>query len=214
MRAYPMTIRHASVAMFTLLACGVVLADDDVSITRKLIEADGKVALQKLEQDLAKTAPAPTLTAAPAGATTVRAHERSPQTIALYGVDGRAAGGAVSLRSYVRWGDQVYPARVGAKWRGFTVADISAAGTTFARGKTKVFAPLVEEDAAVLLESGRGGAPEAATARQAAPLPAQVPGMTPGFPPAPQMPMPQPAFQPPVPTPPLPAAAPASVAQR
>ena len=68
MRAHPMTIRRASVAMFTLLACGVVLADDDVSITRKLIEADGKVALQKLEQDLAKTAPAPTLTAAPAGA--------------------------------------------------------------------------------------------------------------------------------------------------
>lgn len=207
MRAYPITIRRASVAMVALVACGTALADDDKSITRKLIEADGKVALQKLEQDLAKTAPAPALTAAPAGATTVKAHERSPQTIALYGVDGRAAGGAVNLRSYVRWGDQVYPARVGAKWRGFTVADISEAGTTFARGKTKVFAPLVQEDAAVLLESGRAGGPEAATARPAAPLPAPLPAMTPGFPMAPQMPI-----QPPVPTPPM--AAPASVAQR
>ena len=212
MRAYPMTYRRASVVLVAFLACGAALADDDKSITQKLIEADGKVALQKLEQDLAKTAPAPALTAAPAGATTVKAHERSPQTIALYGVDGRAAGGAVNLRSYVRWGDQVYPARVGAKWRGFTVADITEAGTTFARGKTKVFAPLVQEDAAVLLESGRAGGPDAATARPAAPLPAQVPAMTPGFPTAPQMPMPQPAFQPPVPTPPLPA--PASVAQR
>ncbi|MCY0853403.1 hypothetical protein [Cupriavidus sp. D39] len=211
MRAYPMTIRRASVAVVALLVCGAVLADDDKSITQRLIEADGKVALQKLEQDLAKSAPAPALTAAPAGATTVKARERSPQTIALYGVDGRAAGGAMSLRSYVRWGDQVYPARVGAKWRGFTVADISGAGTTFTRGKTKVFAPLVQEDAAVLLDAGRVGGPEAA-ARPAAPLPAQVPAMAPGFPTAPQMPMPQPAFQPPVPTRPM--AAPASVAQR
>lgn len=212
MRAYPMTYRRASVALVVFLACGAAFADDDKSITQKLIEADGKVALQKLEQDLAKTAPAPPVSAAPAGAATVKPHERSPQTIALYGVDGRAAGGAVNLRSYVRWGDQIYPARVGAKWRGFTVADISGAGTTFARGKTKVFAPLVQEDAAVLLDSGRAGGQEATTARPAAPLPAQVPAMAPGFPTGPQMPMPQPAFQPPAPTPPM--AAPASVAQR
>ncbi|MCY0852669.1 hypothetical protein [Cupriavidus sp. D39] len=211
MRAYPMTYRRASAALVALLACGAAVADDDRSLTQKLIEADGKVALQKLEQDLAKTAPPPALSAAPAGAATGKVHERSPQTIALYGVDGRAAGGAVTLRSYVRWGDQVYPARVGANWRGFTVADITEAGTTFARGKTKVFAPLVQDDAAVLLDSRRDGGAEAGQARQTAPLPAPVPAMMPGFPP-PQTPLPAPQLQPTISTPPM--AAPASVAQR
>ncbi|MFP3617601.1 hypothetical protein SB778_46985, partial [Paraburkholderia sp. SIMBA_050] len=74
--------------------------------------------------------------------------ERSrPRTIALYGVDGRAAGGAVSLRSYVQWGGETYSAKVGAKWRGYTVNAISESGTTLTKGKAKIFAPYEQDDA-------------------------------------------------------------------
>ncbi|KAI3611796.1 hypothetical protein D8I24_0054 (plasmid) [Cupriavidus necator H850] len=170
MRATPFPIRRAAVAVLALLVAGPALADDDKSLTQKLIDADAKVALQKLQQELDKNAPPAAVSAAPAGVTVKSAVERAPQTIALYGVDGRGAGGAMTLRSYVRWGDQVYPAKVGAKWRGYTVSAITENGTTLTRGKARVFAPVVQEDAAVLVDMLQPGG--AGTARSG-PLPTQ-----------------------------------------
>ncbi|AEI83178.1 hypothetical protein CNE_BB2p03850 (plasmid) [Cupriavidus necator N-1] len=175
MRATPFPLsfplRRAAVAAFALLVAGPVLADDDKSLTQKLIDADAKVALQKLQQELDKGAPPPAVSAAPTGAAAKPAAERAPQTIALYGVDGRSAGGGMTLRSYVRWGDQVYPAKVGAKWRGYIVSAITESGTTFTRGKARVFAPLVQDDAAVLVDTPQTGS--ASTAARTGPLPNQ-----------------------------------------
>lgn len=183
---YP--LRRAAVAALALLVAGPALADDDKSLAQKLIDADAKVALQKLQQELDKNAPPTAVSAAPAGAAAAKpAAERTPQTIALYGVDGRAAGGAMTLRSYVRWGDQVYPAKVGGKWRGYTVSAITEIGTTFTRGKAKLFAPVVQDDAVVLLDD----APQSSKASAAAgsgPWPIQgagqptAQGMPPFFP--------------------------------
>ncbi|MFC4524763.1 hypothetical protein [Cupriavidus pinatubonensis] len=177
MRATPFPIlyplRRVTMAAFALLVAGPVLADDDRSLTQKLLDADAKVALQKLQQELDKNAPPPPMLAAPAGAAAAMpAAEHAPQTIALYGVDGRAAGGAMTLRSYVRWGDQVYPAKVGGKWRGYTVSAISESGTTFTRGKAKLFAPVVQDDAVALLND----APGKASAAGSVPLPIQGSG--------------------------------------
>lgn len=195
MRVRTTSLCRACVALLMLASAGGVLADDEKSVAQLLIDADAKLALQKINRDLDKGAgPAP-VSAAPAGVPAAKVRDRAPQTIALYGVDGRQAGGSMNLRSYVKWGDQVYPARVGAKWRGFTVSDISEAGTTFSRGKAKVFAPLVQEDAAVLLEPPRGAVAGGAQATPAGPLPAQAGGFAPGpFPPplptmAPTLPM-------------------------
>ncbi|AQV99471.1 hypothetical protein BJN34_36985 (plasmid) [Cupriavidus necator] len=188
---YPLC--RAAVAALALLVAGPALADDDKSLIQKLIDADARVALQKLQQELDKNAPPPAVSAAPAGAAAKAAAEHAPQTIALYGVDGRNAGGAVTLRSYVRWGDQVYPARVGAKWRGYMVSAISERGTTFTRGKARVFAPVVQEDAAVLLESAQAGnAGVAGVPARSGPLPTQAASLptaqgTPPFFPIPSM---------------------------
>ncbi|RWA56017.1 hypothetical protein AU476_05525 [Cupriavidus sp. UYMSc13B] len=187
MRATPFPIPASVVAALALLVAGPALADDDKSLTQKLIDADAKVALQKLQQELDKNAPPAAVSAAPAGAAVKSAVERAPQTIALYGVDGRGAGGAMTLRSYVRWGDQVYPAKVGAKWRGYTVLAITESGTTLTRGKARVFAPVVQEDAAVLVDMPQPGG---AGAARSGPLP--TPGAasaqsTPPFFPLPSM---------------------------
>ncbi|MCP3018267.1 hypothetical protein [Cupriavidus basilensis] len=206
----PYSFHRIAATLLVLATAGGVHAEEDKSITRQLIEADGKVALKKLNQDLAGNAPPPAVPAAPAGAAEAKARERSPQTIALYGIDGTSAGGAVNLRSYVRWGEQVYPARVGAKWRGYTVSSISEAGTTFSRGKTKVFAPLVQDDAAVLFDTPRDSAAAGGQVRPAGPLPAPAGASISGFPVA-SPPVTPPAMPPIVP--PTPGVGAASVAQ-
>jgi len=180
---------HIVAGTLALALSGTAVADEDSkSMTQRLLEADGKVALQKLEQELAKGAPAPApVAAAPSKSAEAR---RAPQTIALYGVDGAIAGGPLALRSYVKWGEQLYPAKVGARWRGYTVTAITEAGTTFSRGKSKLFAPMVLDDAAVLFEQK---APEPAmgaqSARLANPLPQIVPQILPQIV-APTMPVP------------------------
>ncbi|WP_228772563.1 hypothetical protein [Cupriavidus necator] len=167
---------------------GTAVADEGgKTITQRLLEADGKVALQKLELDLAKGAPAPAPVAVPSKSAEA---QRAPQTIALYGVDGATTGGPLALRSYVKWGEQLYPAKVGARWRGYTVTAITEAGTTFSRGKSKVIAPMVLDDAAVLFEQkATEPAMGAQSARPASPLPQIAPQILPQMV-APTMPVP------------------------
>ncbi|WP_454754751.1 hypothetical protein [Cupriavidus necator] len=180
---------HIVAGTLALALAGTAVADEDGrTITQRLLEADGKVALQKLELDLAKGAPAP----APVAAVPSKSAEarRAPQTIALYGVDGATAGGPIALRSYVKWGEQLYPAKVGARWRGYTVTAITEAGTTFSRGKAKVIAPMVLDDAAVLFEQKAAEpAMGAQSARPASPLPQIAPQILPQMT-APTMPVP------------------------
>ncbi|MEN7527675.1 MULTISPECIES: hypothetical protein [unclassified Cupriavidus] len=184
-------------AILGLAVVGGAYADDDTkTITQKLIDADGRVALQKIEQDLNKGAPPAAVSAAPNPAQAKAEVERSrPRTIALYGVDGRSAGGAMSLRSYVQWGGETYSARVGAKWRGYTVSAITESGTTLTKGKSKLFAPYEQDDAVNLFEQRPGGEGMNA-ARPSSPLPqGGLPGAAaPSF----QMPstLPQPAQMP------------------
>lgn len=192
-----------------LAVIGGAYADDDKTITQKLVEADGRIALQKMEQDLNKGAPpAAAVSAAPTPAQVRAVADRSKaRTIALYGVDSRAAGGTLSLRSYVQWGDEIHAARVGGKWRGYTVSAITERGTTMAKGKTTVFAPYEQDDTVNLVEQRPQGEAPTAT-RPAGPLPPQgstPAGFTPLIPPQPS-PSPMPA------APVAPAAAPAPFA--
>ena len=196
---------------------GGAYADDDKTITQKLVEADGRIALQKMEQDLNKGAPPAAVSAAPTPAQVKAVADRSKaRTIALYGVDGRAAGGKLSLRSYVQWGGEICAARVGGQCRGYAVGAITERGTTLAKGKTTVFAPYEQDDTVNLVEQRPQG--EAPTASRAAgPLPPQgstPPGFTPLIPTQPS-PSPTPAVlaTPAVAPAPLPAGFP-SVAQR
>ncbi len=92
---YARNLGHSLVAILGLVFTGGAFADDDSkTITQKLIDADGRVALQKIEQDLNKgAAPTAAVSAAPNTAQVKAETERSrPRTIALYGVDGRFAG--------------------------------------------------------------------------------------------------------------------------
>lgn len=208
-------------AIIGMAVVGSAYADDDKTLTQKLIEADGRLALQKMEQDLNKGTPPATVSSAPAAApapTEARAaKERSKaRTIALYGVDGRAAGGTLSLRSYVQWGGEICAARIGGQCRGYSVGAITERGTTLAKGKTTVFAPYEQDDTVNLVEQGPQGEAPTAT-RPAGPLPLQ--GSTPaGFtapvPPQPSLsPMPAAPVMPPVAPAPFQAGA-SNVAQR
>lgn len=214
---YARTFGRTLAAILGLSIVGGAYADDDSkTITQKLIDADGRVALQKMEQDLSKGAPPAAVSAAPSPAQVKADAERSrPRTIALYGVDSRSAGGAVSLRSYVQWGGETYSAKVGAKWRGYTVSAISESGTTLTKGKAKIFAPYEQDDALNLFEQ-RPASEGLGAARPSSPLPlGTLPGMAPtpavqapvlpqpsAFPAPPVMPpiapAPQPAGLPPV----------------
>lgn len=167
----------AATCLATFAAVAPAYADEDgKSLTRKLIDTEAQVALQKLEQDLTKGAPPAAVVATPTPAVVKAQAERArPRTIALYGVDGRAAGGVLSLRSYVQWGGETHAAHVGSKWRGYTVSSISESGTTLTKGKSKVFAPYEQDDSVNLVDPTQetGGA---SGARPAGPLPSAVAG--------------------------------------
>ncbi|MCY0852975.1 hypothetical protein OMK73_03405, partial [Cupriavidus sp. D39] len=75
----PYSFGRFAATLLVLAAAGGAHADDDKSITRQLIEADGKVALKKLNQDLGGTAPPAAVSAAPAGAAEAKTRERSPK---------------------------------------------------------------------------------------------------------------------------------------
>ncbi|SDD57400.1 hypothetical protein SAMN05216345_11198 [Cupriavidus sp. YR651] len=197
----------AGILGFALVG-GAYADDNGKTLTQKLIDADGRVALQKMEQDLNKGAPPAAVSAAPTPAQVKAEADRSkPRTIALYGVDGRAAGGALSLRSYVQWGGETYAAKVGGKWRGYTISGITESGTTLTKGKARIFAPYEQDDAVNLIDQRQSG--DASTAgRPSSPLqpqgvsPTAPAGFTPMMPAQPS-PLPTPA------TPVMPALAPA-----
>ena len=151
-------MKRISTALLVSLAAGAAHADGVKTITQQLLEKDAQLALQKLDQDLAKGNPAPTSVAAAPASSEQRARDEAPKTIALYGVDGRAAGLPLTLRSYVKWGDQVYAAKVGGSVRGYKVVAISEAGTKLSRGKLTVNAARVDEDAVILAGEQSGGA--------------------------------------------------------
>jgi len=154
-------------------------ADEEKSITQRLVEADAKLALQKLEADVNKNGTAATLSAAPAGADTQKkAEDHKPKTIAVYGVDGSAAGLPIMLRSYVKWDDEIYPAKVGTTWRGYRVASISSEeGTLLVRGKERLIAPVVRNDARVFARTTPTGTEATTAQRPAGPLPPQAGAM-------------------------------------
>ncbi|EKZ98862.1 hypothetical protein ACUXQ2_005520 [Cupriavidus metallidurans] len=169
-----------STALLVCLAAGAAHADGVKTVTQQLLEKDAQLALQKLDQDLAKGNPAPTSVAAtPTSSPEQRARDEAPKTIALYGVDGRAAGLPLTLRSYVKWGDQVYAAKVGGSMRGYKVVSISEAGTKLSRGKQTINAARVDEDAVILAGEQSGGETRT-TPKHAGPLPGGTqPGGTP-----------------------------------
>ncbi|MCK4118396.1 hypothetical protein ACI2UK_13725 [Ralstonia nicotianae] len=165
--------------MSCCLAASGGAAAQTKSVAERLIDGDATIALQKMQQQIDRTALAAVVSAAPAAGEPRRgAADSGPKTLALYGVDGSAAGLPVSLRTYVRWGDEVYAAKVGAKWRGYTVTGISEEGTTLAHGRRKLFAPLNKNDAGVF-ETPVATKPAAAVL-QPAPMAGQ-PTMQPAF---------------------------------
>jgi len=155
--------------------------------TQRLIAKDAQLAEQQLDQALAKGAPPPVVSAAPAGAVAAAPKDRGPQTVAVYGVDASALGIRKELRGYVRWQGQLYPAKVGGTIRGYTVASVTEKGTTLTRGKTRLVANLVEEDLTAL--PGQLVDPEPTVSRKADPVPA---GVGAGI--APTAPQPQPVM--------------------
>lgn len=205
-------MKRITTTLLVCLAAGAAHADGVKTVTQLLLEKDAQLALQKLDQDLAKGNPAPTSVAATPTSTEQRARDEAPKTIALYGVDGRAAGLPLTLRSYVKWGDQVYAAKVGGSLRDFKVVSISEAGTKLVRGKQTINAARVDEDA-VILAGEQSGSEVRSTAKTSGPLPGGTPpvgGAPSGFTPFP--PMVAPAHPSALPTP-VPAATPTQPAQ-
>lgn len=189
-------MKRTTATILALLVAGAAHAEDAKTVTQLLLEKDAQLALQKLDKDIANTAPAPlSVNAAPAGQAK-DARSEAPKTIAIYGVDGRAAGLPVTLRSYVKWDDQVYAAKVGGTVRGYKVMAITETGTRLARGKHIVSADRVDDDAVILVGEEKGARP---AATPAATPPAGAPPSMPG-PALMPMPMPMPAALP-VPTP-------------
>lgn len=152
----------------TLLAVAASLAhaEGDKTVTRLLLEKDAQIAVQKADQELAKTNPAPVV-AAPAPTAEQREARAVPKTVAIFGVDGSKAGLPVSLRSYVKWGNQIYPAKVGGSVRGFKVVSISESGTRLSKGKQTLTAERADDDVVLLDEP----APRASVANAGAPIP-------------------------------------------
>jgi hypothetical protein len=199
------------------VAASLAHADGDKTVTRVLLEKDAQIAVQKADQELAKTNPAPVVTTA-APTAEQREARGTPKTVAIFGVDGSKAGLPVTLRSYVKWGGQVYPAKVGGNVRGYKVVSISEAGTKLSKGKQTLTAERADDESVLLEEPpvqrasvANGGGPLPAHAHApgtATAMPSQPPVMPAPFPGAggngvaPVMP----------PTPPVPAA-PAAVAQ-
>ncbi|QET04102.1 hypothetical protein FOB72_18115 (plasmid) [Cupriavidus pauculus] len=184
----------ATIALAMTATCAH--AEGDKSVTRVLLEKDAQIAVQKADQELAKTNPAPVVVTPPA-APSREAHS-VPKTVAVFGIDGSKAGLPVTLRSYVKWGNELYAARVGGSVRGYKVISITENGTTFAKGKQTLTAARADDEA-VLLEEPAPRTVNAA-ARPAEPLPGQNPAnnLAAPMPFAPSMPAPVPAMAPPV----------------
>lgn len=171
------------------VAASVAHAEGDKTVTRLLLEKDAQIAVQKADQELAKSNPAPVVVAPVPSAE--REARGTPKTVAVFGVDGSKAGLPVTLRSYVKWGSQVYPAKVGGSVRGYKVVSISESGTKLSKGKQTLTAERAEDDSVLLDEPAQRGA--AASGRPAGPLPSQAPAAATGMPfQPPMMPMPLP----------------------
>lgn len=203
---------------FLAVAASLAHAEGDKTVTRVLLEKDAQIAVHKADQELAKTNPAPVVTTT-APAAEQREGRGTPKTVAIFGVDGSKAGLPITLRSYVKWGNQVYPAKVGGTVRGYKVVAISEAGTKLTKGKQTLTAERAGDDAVQLEEPP---VQRASAANGGGPLPAPTPGTPvamPSQPPA--MPAQFPGagsngvapVMPPVPVVPVLPAAPAAVAQ-
>ncbi|WP_354678532.1 hypothetical protein [Cupriavidus plantarum] len=196
MNRIDMTLATIALAMTATYAH----AEGEKSVTRVLLEKDAQIAVQKADQELAKTNPAPVVVAPPAAAN--RETHSAPKTVAVFGIDGSKAGLPVTLRSYVKWGNELYAARVGGSIRGYKVVAITEGGTTFAKGKQTLTAARAD-DQAVLVEEPAPRTVNAA-ARPAEPLPGQSSASSPAalmpFQPAipASVPAPVPAMAPPV----------------
>lgn len=164
-------MKRISSTLLVCLAAGAAHADGVKTVTQQLLEKDAQLALQKLDQDLAKGNPTPTSIAAVP--VSQHARDESPKTIALYGVDGRAAGLPLTLRSYVKWGDQVYAAKIGGSVRGYKVVSITESGTKLARGKQTLNAARADDDAVILVGEQSGG--DRTTPKPVGPLPGSLP---------------------------------------
>jgi len=185
--------RIALTILASLCAVPAVHAEGEKTVTQQLIDKDAQVAVQKLDQELAKTNPVP-ITVAPVPSVT-RGGSGKPKTVALFGVDGSAAGLPVTLRSYVQWGEHVYKAKVGGTVREYKVVSITAAGTKLAKGKQIVMAERLEDDAVLDVP---GTSETASSSRHAGPMPAAPtgPGTVPSAPIMPNPGMPSVPMQP------------------
>lgn len=203
---------------FLAVAASLAHAEGDKTVTRVLLEKDAQIAVQKADQELAKTNPAPVVTTT-APTAEQREARGTPKTVAIFGMDGSKAGLPVTLRSYVKWGNQVYPAKVGGTVRGYKVVAISEAGTKLTKGKRTLTAERADDDAVLLEEPP---VQRASAANSGGPLPPRAPGTpvaTPSQPPAIPAQLPGAGsngvapVMPPVPVVPVLPAAPAAVAQ-
>lgn len=175
------------VTLMLAMAASVSHAEADKSVTRLLLEKDAQIAVQKADQELAKTNPAPAVvTPAPTANQEVRT---APKTVAVFGMDGSKAGLPVTLRSYVKWGSEVYPAKVGGTVRGYKVVAITESGTTLSKGKHTLMAARADDEVVLSEEPApRGGA---SAGRPAEPLPGHSPAAAiPSFPPSMPVPLP------------------------
>lgn len=203
---------------FLAVAASLAHAEGDKTVTRVLLEKDAQIAVQKADQELAKTNPAPVVTT-PAATAEQREARGTPRTVAIFGVDGSKVGLPVTLRSYVKWGEQVYAAKVGGSVRGYKVVSISESGTKLSKGKQTLNAARADDDAVLVEEPPVQRAPMMNAGN---PMPAHAPGSPAAMPSQPPV-MPAPfsgagsngvaPVMPPVPVVPVLPAAPAAVAQ-
>ncbi|GJG97752.1 hypothetical protein [Cupriavidus pauculus] len=155
------------VFQISAFATTTALAADGQTLTEQLLERDARLAVQKLDHELAKlgagpaTPPVSAVHSAAIPPVAVDAKPTAPRTIAVFGVDGQSAGLPVSLRSLVAWDGEVYAAKPGGEVRGYRVTEIhEATGTKLRKGKRVIVAAPAEtlEGAAAVDENGRHGA--------------------------------------------------------
>ncbi len=199
-------MKRITAPILVLLMAGAAHAEEVKTVTQLLLEKDAQLALQKLDKDIATTAPAPASVNAVPAAQQSRGRSEPPKTIAVYGMDGRAAGLPLTLRSYVKWDDQVYAAKVGGTLKGYKVISITEGGTRLARGKHVIAADRVDDDAVILVGTEQGSARPSPSPTPASTTP---PAAAPSMPIPGSMPMPSPVPTPgalPLTPPPAPAA--------
>jgi hypothetical protein len=160
------------IAMILLaVAASLAHAEGDKTVTRVLLEKDAQIAVQKADQELAKTNPAPVVTT-----TAPTAEQREargvPKTVAIFGVDGSRLASR-SRCAAMKWGSQVYPAKVGGTVRGYKVVSISESGTKLAKGKQTLTAERADDDAMPFEEPP---VQRASVANGGGPLPAHATG--------------------------------------